>query len=75
LFCKIETLKVFCDLSETESFTKAAQINQVTQSAPARFQTNSESWTTLTNVPAIVDLQNAVTNPISDGAKFYRLKK
>jgi DNA-binding transcriptional LysR family regulator len=30
---QIETLKVFCDLVETESFTKAAQINQVTQSA------------------------------------------
>lgn len=30
---QIESLKVFCDLSETESFTKAAQINSVTQSA------------------------------------------
>jgi DNA-binding transcriptional LysR family regulator len=30
---QIESLKVFCDLVETESFTKAAQINQVTQSA------------------------------------------
>src|SRR5258708_32663554 len=30
---QIESLKVFCDLSETESFTQAAQINQVTQSA------------------------------------------
>jgi DNA-binding transcriptional LysR family regulator len=30
---QIETLKVFCDLTETESFTKAAQINHVTQSA------------------------------------------
>src|SRR6266478_2201515 len=30
---QIETLKVFCDLAETESFTKAAQINSVTQSA------------------------------------------
>src|SRR5207244_12500844 len=30
---QIETLKVFCDLAETESFTKAAQINEVTQSA------------------------------------------
>ncbi|MBI3192480.1 MAG: LysR family transcriptional regulator [Pedosphaera parvula] len=28
-----ESLKVFCDLSETESFTKAAHINSVTQSA------------------------------------------
>jgi DNA-binding transcriptional LysR family regulator len=30
---QIESLKVFCDLAETESFTKAARINQVTQSA------------------------------------------
>lgn len=30
---QIETLKVFCDLAETGSFTKAAQINSVTQSA------------------------------------------
>ena len=30
---QIESLKVFCDLTETESFTKAAQINGVTQSA------------------------------------------
>src|SRR5512136_3083680 len=30
---QFESLKVFCDLAETESFTKAAQINEVTQSA------------------------------------------
>lgn len=30
---QIESLKVFCDLVETESFTKSAQINNVTQSA------------------------------------------
>ena len=30
---QIESLKVFCDLAESESFTKAAQINGVTQSA------------------------------------------
>jgi len=30
---QIESLKVFCDLAETASFTKAAQINDVTQSA------------------------------------------
>lgn len=37
--------------------------------------TDSNSWTTVTNVPAIVDLQNTVTNPAADGARFYRLKK
>jgi DNA-binding transcriptional LysR family regulator len=30
---QIESLKVFCDLAESESFTKAAQINGITQSA------------------------------------------
>jgi DNA-binding transcriptional LysR family regulator len=30
---QIDSFKVFCDLAETESFTKAAQINNVTQSA------------------------------------------
>lgn len=30
---QIESLKVFCDLTETESFTRAAQINNITQSA------------------------------------------
>lgn len=30
---KIESLKVFCDLAETKSFTGAARINEVTQSA------------------------------------------
>jgi DNA-binding transcriptional LysR family regulator len=30
---QIESLKVFCDLTETESFTKSAQINEITQSA------------------------------------------
>ena len=30
---QIESLKMFCDLAESESFTKAAQINNVTQSA------------------------------------------
>ena len=30
---QIESLKVFCDLAETKSFTKAALINSVTQSA------------------------------------------
>lgn len=30
---QIESLKVFCDLTETQSFTKAAKLNGVTQSA------------------------------------------
>ena len=30
---QFESLKVFCDLAETESFTKTAQVNGVSQSA------------------------------------------
>ena len=30
---QIDSLKIFCDLAETESFTKSAQINGITQSA------------------------------------------
>ena len=30
---QVESFKVFCDLAETQSFTKAAQLNEVTQSA------------------------------------------
>lgn len=33
------------------------------------------SWMTLTNVPAIVNSQNTVTNPSSSNFQFYRLKK
>lgn len=35
----------------------------------------TNSWTAVTNVPAVVDLQNTVTNPISGEARFFRLKK
>ena len=35
--------------------------------------TDTNSWTAVTNVPAIVNLQNTITNPISAGARFYRL--
>ena len=39
---QIESLKMFCDLTETESFTKAAQINGVTQSAVSQQITSLE---------------------------------
>src|SRR5437016_13731663 len=39
---QIESLKVFCDLAETGSFTKAAQINEVTQSAVSQQITSLE---------------------------------
>ena len=34
--------------------------------------TDPNSWTTLTNVPAIVNLQNAITKPITGKQGFYR---
>jgi hypothetical protein len=33
------------------------------------------SWTTLTNVPVIVNEQNTVTDPVVGGQQFYRLKQ
>jgi DNA-binding transcriptional LysR family regulator len=39
---KIESLKVFCDLAQTQSFTKAAQVNEVTQSAVSQQITSLE---------------------------------
>jgi hypothetical protein len=34
---------------------------------------DAASWRTLTNVPAVVSQQNAVTNAISGAVRFYRL--
>ncbi len=39
---QIESLKMFCDLADTQSFTKAAQINGVTQSAISQQMTMME---------------------------------
>lgn len=39
---QIESFRVFCDLAETESFTKAAQINGITQSAVSQQITSLE---------------------------------
>lgn len=39
---QIQSLKIFCDLVETESFTKAAQINGVTQSAVSQQMSSLE---------------------------------
>ena len=38
----IQSFKVFCDLAETESFTKAAQVNGITQSAVSQQVTSLE---------------------------------
>ena len=37
--------------------------------------TDSSSWITVTNIPAIAHSENAVTNPVSGDVVFYRLKK
>src|SRR5271165_2998035 len=39
---QIESLKMFCDLVESESFTKAAQISGVTQSAVSQQMSSLE---------------------------------
>jgi len=36
---QIEGLRVFCDLAESRSFTSAARINQITQSAVSQQMT------------------------------------
>jgi hypothetical protein len=36
---------------------------------------SATNWTPVTNTPAVVDLQNTVTNVISQPSRFYRLKK
>ncbi len=58
---QVESLKVFCDLAETESFTKAAQIDSVTQFAVSRrrrrFCTSSAYCSALlSNVPVPVSV-------------------
>src|ERR1700733_14351614 len=53
---QIESLKVFCDLAETESFTKAAQINNVTQSAVSQqiIQTHDSLHSKLQEIKDII---------------------
>jgi hypothetical protein len=36
--------------------------------------TDANSWTTVTNVPALLNQQNVVTNGVSGRMRFYRLK-
>ena len=35
----------------------------------------SSQWSTVTNTPGLIGLQNVVTNSISTGSRFYRLSK
>jgi hypothetical protein len=36
--------------------------------------TEANSWTTVTNLPAVINQRNVVTNGMSDRMRFYRLK-
>ena len=40
----IDTFKVFCDLAETGSFSKAAVLNAITQSAVSQCSTFASGW-------------------------------
>lgn len=37
--------------------------------------TATNSWTAVTNAPIVVNFQNTITNQISAGSRFYRLRK
>ena len=46
----------------------------VLESTGALSQTNT-AWTTITNAPGVVDFLNTVTNDMSGGSRFYRLRR
>jgi alpha-tubulin suppressor-like RCC1 family protein/pimeloyl-ACP methyl ester carboxylesterase len=78
----------FYRLAETSTVTPALQAqifgNSFVLSWPASAQnfslqtttnlTDANSWATVTNVPALLNQQNVVTNGITDRMRFYRLK-
>ena len=41
----------------------------------ARNLSQSAIWNSVTNVPVIVGTQNEITNAVTSGAGYYRLKK
>ena len=46
----------------------------VLESSGALSETNA-AWTTVTNAPVVVDFLNMVTNDVSGGSRFYRLRR
>lgn len=46
----------------------------VLESTGALSETNG-AWTTVTNAPVVVDFLNMVTNDVSGGSRFYRLRR
>jgi LysR family transcriptional regulator, transcriptional activator of the cysJI operon len=68
---QIESLKVFCDLVETESFTKAAQINGVTQSAVSQTITALERHFKA----LLVERSKKNFRPTTEGERVYEYSK
>jgi len=65
---QIETLKVFCDLVETRSFSKAAERNFITQSAVSQqVRTLEEKF----KRPLLERVRGRVLNPTDAGKAFY----
>ena len=68
---QIESLKVFCDLAETTSFTKAAQINGVTQSAVSQQISSLETKFDA----ALIERSKKKFTLTTEGETFYKYSK
>ena len=68
---QIESLKVFCDLAETTSFTKAAQINGVTQSAVSQQISSLETKF----AAALIERSRKKFTLTREGETFYKYSK
>ena len=68
---QIESLKVFCDLAETTSFTKAAQINGVTQSAVSQQISSLETKFDA----ALIERSKKNFTLTKEGETFYKYSK
>ena len=68
---QIESLKVFCDLAETTSFTKAAQINGVTQSAVSQQISSLETKFDA----ALIERSKKKFTLTKEGETFYKYSK
>ena len=68
---QIESLKVFCDLAETTSFTKAAQINGITQSAVSQQISSLETKFDA----ALIERSKKKFTLTKEGETFYKYSK
>jgi LysR family transcriptional regulator, transcriptional activator of the cysJI operon len=69
---QIESLKMFCDVVETKSFTKAAEINRVTQSAVSQAVSNLEKAFLKIK---LLDRSTKEYRPTSEGKILYDCSK